>query len=77
MCLTVLAVPAKEAKPMDLSQALSSPSQPAERPLAPIMPPEVWASLTLNQQNCLLQTVVRICREVLLPLPPPQEAGHE
>ncbi len=62
---------------MDSSQALMSPPTSAERPLALIAPPEVWAKLTLNQQNCLLQTVVRICREVLLPLPLPQEAGHE
>jgi hypothetical protein len=62
---------------MDSSQALMSPPQPAERPLDLITPPEVWANLTLNQQNGLLQTVVRICREVLLPLPVTQEAGHE
>ncbi len=62
---------------MDPSQALTSPSTPAEQPLALITPPEVWASLTLNQQNGLLQTVVRICREVLLPLPLTLEAGHE
>jgi hypothetical protein len=77
MCLTVSAVPAKEAKPMDSSQALTSPPEPAERPLDLITPPEVWANLTLNQQNGLLQTVVRICREVLLPLPLTQETGHE
>lgn len=62
---------------MDRSQALTPPPIPAERPLDLITPPEVWASLTLNQQNGLLQTVVRICREVLPPLPSPQEAGHE
>jgi len=77
MCFTVSAMPAKEAKPMDSSQPLLSPPQPAERPLHLITPPEVWASLTLNQQNSLLQTVVRICREVLLPLPRTQEADHE
>jgi hypothetical protein len=77
MCLTVSAVPAKEAKPMEHCRALTSPPKPAEQLLDAITPPEVWASLTLNQQNGLLQTVVRICREVLLPLPPTQEAGHE
>ena len=77
MCLTVSAVPAKEAKPMDSSQALASPSKPTELSLDLIAPPQVWASLTLNQQNCLLQAVVRICREVLLPAAMTQEAGHE
>ncbi len=62
---------------MDRNQALTSPPTSAERPLDLITPPEVWASLTLTQQNGLLQTVVRICREVLLPPPPTQEAGHE
>ena len=62
---------------MDSSQILISPSRSAERPLALVTPPEVWANLTLNQQNGLLQTVIQICREVLLPLPPTQEAGHE
>lgn len=62
---------------MDPCQGLTLLPKPAERPLALITPPEVWASLTLNQQNGLLQTVVWICREVLLPLPPTQEAGHE
>jgi hypothetical protein len=77
MCLTVSAVSAKEAKPMDSSQALASPPKPAEHSLDLITPPEVWASLSLNQQNCLLQTLVRICREALLPVPVTQEAGHE
>jgi hypothetical protein len=62
---------------MDPCQGLTSLPKPAERPLDLITPPEVWASLTLNQQNCLLQTVVRICREALLPLPLTPEAGHE
>jgi hypothetical protein len=62
---------------MDTSQALASPPQPVERTLDLITPPGVWASLTLNQQNRLLQTVARICREVLLPVPPTPEAGHE
>jgi hypothetical protein len=77
MCLTASAVPAKEAKPMDRSQALTSPPIPAERLLDSITPPEVWANLTLNQQNGLLQTVVRICWEILLPLPTRPEASHE
>jgi hypothetical protein len=71
------AVPAKEAKPMDPCQGLTSLSKPAERPLDLITPSEVWANLTLNQQNGLLQTAIQICREVLLPLSPTQEAGHE
>lgn len=62
---------------MDSSQALTSPPTPSERLFDVITPPEVWASLTLNQQDGLLQIVVRICREVLLPLPPTKKAGHE
>ena len=61
---------------MNSSQALAAPLKPAEPPLD-ITPPQVWASLTLNQQNYLLQTVVRICREALLPAPMMQEAAHE
>ena len=61
---------------MDPSQALTSPPTPAELMLGVISPPEVWTHLTLNQQNDLLQTVVHICREVLLPLAL-TEAGHE
>jgi len=62
---------------MDSSQALASPPQPAAPALVLITPPQVWASLTLNQQNCLLQTVVRICREALLPAATPPEAAYE
>jgi hypothetical protein len=61
---------------MDSSHPVAPPPTTAERPLD-ITPPEVWASLTLNQQNYLLQTVARICQETLLPVPMTQEAGHE
>ena len=62
---------------MDPCQGLTSPPKPAEPPLDLITPSHVWASLTLNQQNCLLQTVVRICREALLPGAMTPEAAHE
>jgi hypothetical protein len=77
MYLSKSAMPAKEAKPMELSPALPSSAQLAELPLNPIAPAQVWTSLSLSQQNSLLQTVVRICREALLPAPVTLEAGHE
>jgi len=62
---------------MDSRQALASLPTSAELPFSLIAPPQVWSSLTLSQQNCLLQAIVRICREVLMPVPAVQEADHE
>ena len=62
---------------MDCPRALPLPPVPRELTPSSIAPTQVWASLTPSQQNGLLQTVARICREVLLPLPAPQEVGHE
>lgn len=41
--------------------------QPATPPVAGrgIVPPQVWDTLSVSQQTAVLQTVIRICQEII------------
>ena len=61
---------------MDPSQALASPPTPAEHRSSSNPTARGLGQLTLNQQNCLLQTVVRLPGSPATGAAQP-EAGHE
>jgi hypothetical protein len=66
---------------MDPNQALPFPesSSAPESPLKVIAPSQVWAQLTLGQQQYLLRTIVRIGQDLVATSPylPKNEVTHE
>jgi hypothetical protein len=54
---------------MDTGQAPTLNGSRTTIPDRPISPTEVWASLTVNQQHCLLQVIILACQELLTKQP--------
>jgi len=52
---------------MQIQQPLAPQTQPQERCPDHIRPIEVWTTLTATQQHTLLQTLVLMCQDCLLP----------
>jgi len=57
---------------MHPSQTSSPPPTVSECPVIP--PSQVWVNLTQGQQQCLLQTIVLICQELVAAASPLQES---
>jgi hypothetical protein len=60
---------------MDARPVLPPPTPPPEPRL--ISPHQVWSHLTGGQQRSLLQTLVLICQELLVPPRPPGRNGSD
>jgi len=51
---------------MEANQAIQSLPSPRTFPEERIPPSQVWIHLTPDQQHCLLQAIVLVCRELVL-----------
>src|SRR5437588_10808756 len=67
-------MPGMEIPPMQIQPPLAPQAQPKERCPDQICPIEVWTTLTPTQQHSLLQTLVRMCQDCLLP---GKETAHD
>ncbi len=58
---------------------MSPSDKPAAETAASLAPQEVWQLLDAEQQRCVFQTLVRLCRQLLqttLPQPERPEVDH-
>jgi hypothetical protein len=59
---------------MQIHPPLATQAQPEESNPQTIHPIEVWTTLTPTQQHAVLQTLVMMCQDCLLPR---KEASHD
>ena len=59
---------------MLIHPSLAAQAQPEESSQQTILPIEVWTTLTLSQQHAVLQTLVMMCQDCLLPR---KETSHD